>query len=92
MLFYPAVLFDPDANGVHGCIVPDLLINAAGDTIDDALRNAAASMVELFGMMDHDGEPFPDPTPADEMDLRGGTLAMIGAPPPALAHIPVAAE
>ena len=91
MLFYPSILFPPDENGVSGCIVPDLLINAGGASPDDALRDAARSMVELFAMMDRDGEPFPEPTPAEEMELRGGTLVLIGAPPPAVVRTSAAA-
>ena len=82
MLHYPAILFAPDENGVSGCIVPDMAINAAGRSPDEAIRDAAGIIDELLEDMHRDGEAFPDPTPIDELDLRGGTLVFMSVPLP----------
>lgn len=89
MLCYPAVLFPPDEEGISGCIVPDMSVNAAGATPDDALGDAVGMMEELLGDMVEDGEPFPDPTPIDAFDDRGGRVVMLQAPIPK--RIPTAA-
>jgi hypothetical protein len=85
MLFYPAILFPPDSNGLSGCVVPDLLVNASGASPDAALRDAATIMAELLDGMARKGEPFPEPTAAEELDLDGGTLVLLAAPLPSLA-------
>lgn len=79
MLYYPAILFPPDANGLSGCAVPDLLINASGTSADAALGDAALIMDELLGDMARKGEPFPEPTPADALERDGGTLVLLTA-------------
>ena len=85
MSFYPAVLYDPDPDGVVGCIVPDLLINAGGQNRDAALADAVRSMDELLADMARKGEPFPEATPADEVDIDGGVLVLLHARLPAAA-------
>jgi hypothetical protein len=85
MLYYPAILFPPDAMGLSGCIVPDLLVNASGSSPDEALRDAAAIMAELLDGMARKREPFPEPTAAEDLDLDGGTLVLLSAPLPSLA-------
>lgn len=85
MLHYPAILYPPDANGLSGCAVPDLLVNASGSSPDEALRDAAAIIDALLIDMARKGEPFPEPTPAEEMDLDGGTLVLLAARLPDLA-------
>jgi len=85
MSFYPAVLFDPDTQGVIGCIVPDLLINAGGHDRETALTDAVRSMDELLADMSRKGEPFPEATPADEIDTEGGVLVLLHARLPAAA-------
>lgn len=85
MLVYPAVLFPADDDGVFGCAVDDLLINASGASADGAIRDAAAILAELLEGMARNGEPFPDPTPVDDVDTEGGTLVMLTAALPRLA-------
>ena len=85
MIAYPAVLFPPDAHGTVGCAIPDLLVNASGRDADDALRDAAGIMAELLSDMARKGEPFPDPTPSQDVDLMGGTLVLVTAQPPSQA-------
>ena len=85
MFVYPAVLFPADADGLFGCAVDDLLINASGRSADEAVRDAADIMNELLGAMAVKGEPFPEPTAVDDLDTDGGTLVMITALPPQIA-------
>ena len=82
MICYPAVLFPPDEAGLSGCTVPDLLANASGGSPDEALRDATAIMVELTEAMTRKGELFPEPTPAEDVDLNGGTLVLLAVPVP----------
>ncbi|MGF1462439.1 MAG: hypothetical protein ACFB2Z_04630 [Maricaulaceae bacterium] len=79
-MFYPGILYPPDEDGLSGCFVPDLKIAASGASPDDALRDAALILAELLASMVEDDDAFPAPTPAQDIDLDGGTLAMIGAP------------
>ena len=85
MLYYPAILFAADSNGVSGCTVPDLLVNGSGRSTDAAMRDAAASVHELLADLARKGEPFPEPSPVDEIDLDGGTLVYLSATPPHVA-------
>jgi hypothetical protein len=85
MSFYPAVLFDPDANGIVGCTVPDLLINASGGDRESALADAVRSMDELLGDMARGGEPFPESTPVEKVDTSGGVLVLLHVRLPAAA-------
>jgi hypothetical protein len=85
MIYYPAILFSPDHDGLSGCAVPDLLVNASGRSPDAALRDAAAIAAELLEGMARHGKPFPDPTPAEVLDLDGGTLVLIATPLPGAA-------
>ncbi|MEM6616228.1 MAG: hypothetical protein AAF619_06855 [Pseudomonadota bacterium] len=77
MLAYPAVLHDADADGIFGCEVPDLLINASGRSADEAIRDAGNILHELLQQMDRDGEPFPEPTPMDDIEKDAGTLVLL---------------
>ncbi len=85
MLYYPAVLFPPDPSGLSGCVVPDLIVNASGASPDAALRDAAQIMAELLAGLAQRGEPFPEPSPAEDIPLDGGTLVLIAAPLPTVA-------
>ena len=85
MSFYPAVLFDRDPEGLVGCVVPDLLINAGGHDRETALADAVRSMDELLADMSRKGEPFPEAPPADEVDTVGGVLVLLHARLPAAA-------
>jgi len=79
MIYYPAVVYPPDEQGIVGCAVPDLLINASGSSQDAALIDATAVMQELLANMARAGEAYPEPTPSDELDLDGGVLAILTA-------------
>jgi hypothetical protein len=79
MSYYPAIVFPPDADGLVGCLVPDLLINATGRDRDDALADAVRSMDELLAEMGRDGEPFPEPTPLEALDSMGGLIVLLHA-------------
>lgn len=85
MIVYPAILFPPDEAGLSGCLVPDLAVNASGSSPDAALRDAAAVVAEFLAGLSDRGEPFPEATPAEEVDLDGGTLVLLGTPLPTLA-------
>ncbi len=85
MSFYPAVLYDPDPQGLVGCVVPDLLINASGRDCETALADAVRSMEELLADMARKAEPFSEATPADEIDTEGGVLVLLHARLPAAA-------
>ena len=85
MFVYPTVLFPADSDGIFGCAVDDLLVNASGRSADEAVRDAAGIMAELLQNMAERGEPFPEPTPIDEIDTDGGALVMITAIPPRIA-------
>jgi len=82
MICYPAILFAPDTAGQSGCTIPDLLVNASGSSPDAAIRDAVAIMTEVLGSMASKGEPFPEPTPTEDIDLDGGTLVVLTAPLP----------
>ncbi len=86
MIYYPAVIYPADENGLVGCAVPDLLINASGASQDAALTDAATIMQELLADMAREGEAYPEPTPSEDIDLDGGILAILTA------HHAVAAE
>lgn len=77
MLLFPAVLFAPDPDGLSGCVVPDLMVNASGASPDAAIRDAAAIVAEHLRDLAAAGEPFPEPSPVDQVDLDGGTLVML---------------
>ena len=85
MLHFPAILYPADPAGLHGCVVPDLLVNAGGSSPDAALTDASASVRELLADMASRGEPFPEPTAAEDVDLDGGTLVLLSVPLPAVA-------
>lgn len=85
MSIYPAVLYDPDPNGLFGYVVPDLLINASGRDHESALAAAVRSMDELLCDMTKAGEPFPEATPVDEIDTSGGVLVLLHVRLPAAA-------
>ncbi|ROU01129.1 type II toxin-antitoxin system HicB family antitoxin [Histidinibacterium lentulum] len=85
MIVYPAILFPPDTAGLSGCLVPDLAVNASGASPDEALRDAAAIVNAFLATLADRGEPFPEATPAEDVDLDGGTLVMLGTPLPTLA-------
>lgn len=82
MLLYPAILYPPDASGLSGCLVPDLVVNASGPSPDAAIEDAAGIMAEHLRDLAARGEPFPEPTPVAELDLDGGILVMLPAPLP----------
>ena len=48
MLIYPAIVFPSDANGLVGCAVPDLLVNATGTSTQAALADAMMIVTELL--------------------------------------------
>jgi hypothetical protein len=85
MLYYPAVLHVADGDGVVGCEVPDLLINASGRDVDEALMDAATILAELLDGMAAKGEAFPEPSRTKDVDLDGGTLVLLSAPRPRVA-------
>jgi len=76
---YPAV-FDPDDKGGGYTITfPDLPgCITEGDTIEEALFMAKEAItLHLFGMED-DGDPIPDPTPPEKVDIpEGGFVNLI---------------
>ena len=82
MISYLAIVYEPDAAGLVGVLVPDLLINASGASQEAALLDATAIMQEVLADMARTGEPFPKPTSPDDLDLDGGTLVILTAPSP----------
>lgn len=77
MSYYPAIVFPPDENGLVGCVIPDLMINATGRDRDSALADAVRSMDELLDDISRAAEPFPEPTPIDDLDAEGGVLVLL---------------
>ncbi|MEM6744464.1 MAG: hypothetical protein AAF676_12120 [Pseudomonadota bacterium] len=77
MLLYQAVLYPADDDGIWGCAVPDLLINASGRDRAWAIEDAVAIMSEVLADMSARGEPFPEPSV--DIDLDGGTLVILPA-------------
>ena len=81
-MHYPVVIHkDPDSD--FGVTVPALPgCFSAGETIDDALANAAEAIeCHLEGLM-MDSEPIPPPASAefhkDHPDFAGGVWALVG--------------
>ena len=51
MSLYHAVPYPADADGIWGCAVPDLLINASGKSRADVIEDAVSIMAELLAGM-----------------------------------------
>lgn len=77
MLLYNAVLYPADADGIWGCAVPDLIINASGPRRAAPVEDAVAIMGEVLADMDSKAEPFPEPSA--DIDLDGGSLVILPA-------------
>src|SRR5487761_1982505 len=79
---FPIAIETGDTKHAFGVVVPDLPgCFSAGDTLDDALTNAREAMLlHLEGLLD-DGQPFPAPTPIEQLqkkrNYRGWTWAVV---------------
>lgn len=85
MLVYPAILHGPGASGGYGVVVPDFLLNSGGPDANAALEDAVRSMEEVLLEFDRAGEPFPEPSLVEDLDLDGGLLVMISVRTPVTA-------
>lgn len=77
MIHYPAIVFPADSNSLISVTVPDLFINAYGETEYTALADAAVIMEEFLAALARDGEAYPEPSPSEEVQLGNGILALI---------------
>jgi predicted RNase H-like HicB family nuclease len=63
--YYPA-LVDKDPDSDMSVLFPDFPgCVSAGDTLDEALRNAEEALAGHIGIMLADGDDIPEPTPLD---------------------------
>ena len=84
-MFYPALIHkDPDS--AYGVIFPDGPgCFSAGDTLDEAMRNAAEALAAHISWLERDAEPVPPPRRPDEIlsdpalaqDREEATLALV---------------
>ncbi len=73
MVRYP-VLIDGEP-GAYGVVFPDLPgAGAMGNTVDDALRNAADMLRDFVEIITGKGAVLPDPTPCDSIQVPPGNV------------------
>ena len=84
-VFYPAVLFQPDATGWWGVTVPGINVNAQGKTREEALTEAAIILQDVIDDLSAEGQPIPGPATLDDPDFENATAAMLHADTPELA-------
>jgi len=84
-MFYPA-LIHKDPGSAYGVIFPDVPgCFSAGDTLDEAMRNAAEALAAHISWLERDGEAVPSPRQPDEIlndptlaeDREGATLVLV---------------
>ncbi|WP_022720512.1 type II toxin-antitoxin system HicB family antitoxin, partial [Rhodopseudomonas sp. B29] len=86
---YVAIIEDAGPDTAVGVWFPDLPgCISAGDSIDEALRNAPEALALYLDAMEHDGRPLPKPRTLTELkadpevadDVRDYIVALIEAP------------
>jgi len=79
-------LIHKDPDSAYGVSFPDLPgCYSAGDTLDEATRNAAEGLGSFVRWMESDGDPIPSPRTPDEIladpklaeDIAGATLVLV---------------
>lgn len=80
--FYPAILYPPDGDGLHGVLVPGINVNASGANQQEALADAAAILQEVIDDLASDGEAIPLPPGAGSVDPEDGVLVLLPASVP----------
>lgn len=92
MLHYVAIVEDAGPETAVGIWFPDLPgCFSAGDTIEEAMRNATEAIGLYAEALDKDGRPLPLPRtlaelkrdPEFEADLQENMIALVPAPHPA---------
>ncbi len=76
-IFYPAILYPADSNGLHGVVVPGIAVNASGPDSQSALAEAALVLQEVVDDLRADGLDAPAPQDAGELDADGGTIVLL---------------
>ena len=64
---YPACFFKEE-NG-YSVIFPDLDVATCGETMDEAMALAVACLAGRLRWLEKDGEPIPEPSPMNSIDL-----------------------
>ena len=83
MVFYPAILFPPGEDGLAGCVIPGININAGGPTSEAALNDAVEVLEAVLAEAAETGEQGPAPLSIEdvqrEIDELGGSLVWLPA-------------
>lgn len=69
--FYPAVFSYEDGKGI-AVVFPDLDVATSGENEDDALLAARELLGCVMFSLEEDGEPIPQPTPLNKLQLEKG--------------------
>ncbi len=74
MVKYPAIL--DGEQGAYGVVVLDMpgACCAMGETVDEALENAAASLADFVDLLKERGRAVPDPRPIESIVLEPGQM------------------
>lgn len=86
-IYFPAILFRQDGDGVAGCTIPGPNINAGGETDDAALADAAEVLQAVIEEALEEGEPLPEPATTalvfeEIAEVGAGVLVLIPASMP----------
>jgi predicted RNase H-like HicB family nuclease len=67
---YPAVIGKDEGGTVFGVVFPDLPgCVSVGDTPEEAIKMGTEALSGHIALMIADGDPLPEPTPLDQVEL-----------------------